>query len=116
MKKNLCRIAMGSAFLCLLPVAQAQDHDHHHMGAMPAAAAPASVPLTEGTVKKIDKPTGKLTLTHGPIENLGMPGMTMAFKVKAPANADKLKVGDKVRFLADYVGGEVVITRLEAAK
>lgn len=116
MKRVLCRIAMGSAFLSLIPVAQAADHEHHHMDAMPAATTPASVPLTDGVVKKIDKAGGKLTLTHGPIENLGMPGMTMAFKVKAPATADSLKVGDKVRFLADYVGGEVVIVRLEAAK
>ncbi|MDD5250312.1 MAG: copper-binding protein [Rhodocyclaceae bacterium] len=110
MKRVLSRIAMGSALLCLFPAAPyAADHDHHAMAA-PAAA------LTDGVVKKIDKAGSMLTLTHGPLENLGMPGMTMAFKVQVPGAVERLKVGDKVRFLADYVGGEIVIVRLEAAK
>jgi Cu/Ag efflux protein CusF len=111
MKRILCRIALGGAFLSLLPAAYAQGHDRHHS----AAAATPAVALTEGVVKKVDNAANKLTLTHGPIDNLGMPGMTMAFKLKAPASADKLKIGDKVRFQADYVGGEVVIVRIEPA-
>ena len=111
MKPILRSIAIGSAWLCLLPAAQAADHDHQR-----AAAATPAVAMTEGVVKKVDKAGGKLTLTHGPIENLGMPGMTMAFKLRSPASADSVKTGDKVRFVADYVGGEVVIVRLESVK
>jgi Cu/Ag efflux protein CusF len=110
MKQALCRAAIGGAFLCLVAAAQAADHDHHGAVATPAVA------MAEGVVKKVDKAGGKLTLAHGPIDNLGMSAMTMVFKLKAPVSAENLKVGDKVRFLADYVGGEVVIVRLESAK
>lgn len=37
---------------------------------------------------QVDKDTGKLTVQHGPLTNLGMPGMTMAFKVQNPAMLD----------------------------
>jgi Cu/Ag efflux protein CusF len=109
-RRALRAILLGGAWLCVIPAAQSADHDHHGAAATPAVA------MSEGIVKKVDKAGGKLTLAHGPIDNLGMPGMTMVFKLKAPADAAAVKVGDKVRFFADYIGGEVVILRLEAAK
>jgi Cu/Ag efflux protein CusF len=72
--------------------------------------------LSEGTVKKIDKAGGNVTLAHGPIANLGMPPMTMMFKVKDPAMLKKLKEGDKVRFRAEETGGAYVVVRIEPAK
>ena len=45
-------------------------------------------------IKKIDRHTGKVTLKHGPIENLGMGAMTMAFPMKDPAVLKNFKVGD----------------------
>ena len=59
---------------------------------------------------------GKLTLRHGPIANLEMPGMTMVFKVADPAMLDGLKEGDKVRFAADRVDGAITVTALQPAK
>ena len=38
---------------------------------------------------------GKLTIKHGPLENLGMDAMTMVFKVKDPAMLSQVKVGDR---------------------
>ncbi|MDO8932226.1 MAG: copper-binding protein [Rhodocyclaceae bacterium] len=110
MNRVLSGIAAGVALLCLSPAALvAAEHDHH-------AAAPAAVALTNATVKKIDKAGSQVTLAHGPIENLGMSAMTMAFRVKEPKFLAGIKVGDKVRFLADYSGGEIVVVRIEAAK
>lgn len=86
--------------------AAAQDHAGH------AAAPEASV----ATVKKVDPATGKVTLTHGPLKNLGMPAMTMAFKVKDAAVLAKLKAGDKIRFVAEHVGNEYHATRIEPLK
>ena len=108
MKRIFARAVVGCALLSLTP-AFAADHDH-------AATAAAPIALTTGVVKKIDKAAGQLTLTHGPIENLGMSGMTMAFKVKEAKMLAGLKEGDKVRFLADLIGGEIVVVRIEAAK
>lgn len=72
------------------------------MGSKAAASAPAATTkLTDGEVRKVDLSTGKVTLRHGPIENLGMPGMTMLFKVTDPKSLGNFKEGDKVRFRAE---------------
>lgn len=76
----------------------------------------AAEELSEGIVKKIDAPTQRIMLAHGPIKNLGMMPMTMMFKVKEPAMLKTVSVGDKVRFRVEDIGGNYTITRLERAK
>jgi len=80
------------------------------------AKAAASAPLTEGEVKKVDREARKLTIKHGPIENLKMPPMTMVFRVKDPAMLDGVDTGTKVRFRAEEADGGYVVTRLQKAK
>jgi Cu(I)/Ag(I) efflux system protein CusF len=73
--------------------------------------------LTDGQVRRVDKPAGKVTLKHGEIRNLDMPPMTMVFGVRDKALLDKVKAGDKIRFTADKdAAGQYVLTRIEAAK
>jgi Cu/Ag efflux protein CusF len=72
--------------------------------------------LAEGEVRKVDKEAKKLTLKHGPLKNLDMPGMTMVFQVKEDALLDKVQAGDKVRFQAEKIDGKFTVTRLEAAR
>jgi len=79
-------------------------------------ALTASADMSEGEVRKIDMETKKITLRHGEIKNLGMPGMTMVFQVRDPAMLDKVKAGDKVRFSAEKMNGALVVTNIEAAK
>lgn len=76
---------------------------------------PAATP-TDGEVRKVDMEAKKLTLKHGEIKNLNMPGMTMVFQVKDPAMLEKVKAGDKVRFTAEKINGAFTVTSLEAAK
>jgi Cu/Ag efflux protein CusF len=71
---------------------------------------------TNGEVRKVDREQGKLTLKHGPIANLEMPGMTMVFKVADPKMLDSVKEGDKVRFEAAKVNGAITVTAIEAVK
>ena len=78
--------------------------------------APAASVNTDGEVRKIDKEQGKVTLKHGPIANLDMPGMTMVFKVVDARLLDAIKEGDKVRFAADRVNGAITVTAIEVAK
>jgi Cu/Ag efflux protein CusF len=73
-------------------------------------------PMTEGLVKKVDKDLGKVTIRHGPIENLGMPKMTMVFRVKDPSMLDQLKEGDQIRFVADKVNGVFTVMLFEPVK
>ncbi|WP_300297442.1 copper-binding protein [Ferrovibrio sp.] len=55
---------------------------------------------TEGEVRRVDKSTGKVTLRHGPITGaLEMPAMSMVFQTKDPALLDRLKPGDRGRFV-----------------
>jgi Cu/Ag efflux protein CusF len=72
--------------------------------------------LSEGTVKKIDKAAGRVTLAHGPLVNLDMPGMTMPFAVREPAWLDKLKPGQKIRFRAEEGKDGYVVVLIEPAK
>ena len=51
-----------------------------------------------------------------PLENLGMPPMTMAFGVADKAWLNKLKPGDKIRFAAEMKGGNAIVSRYEMAK
>jgi Cu(I)/Ag(I) efflux system protein CusF len=77
----------------------------------PALAQDA--PLVSATVKKIDIEQGKITLDHGPIKNLDMDGMTMVFKAADPAMLKTVKAGDKVKFTADRVNGQITVTKLQ---
>ena len=70
----------------------------------------------DGEVMKVDAEQGKITLKHGPIENLGMPGMTMVFKAGDPAMTSQVKVGDKIKFEADKVDGAITVTKLTKKK
>lgn len=94
------------AILAATPALAADNHAGH------SHAAPAAATLVDGTVKKVDKTAGKLTLSHGPLPN-GMPAMTMAFGVKNPAWLDQLKAGDKIRFGMEDTGGVLTVTRIE---
>jgi Cu/Ag efflux protein CusF len=84
------------------------DHASHH----PTIVAQATA-LTDGEVRKVDKETKKITLKHGPIQNLDMPAMTMVFQVKDPAMLDQVKAGDKIKFAADKINGAYTVTRIE---
>lgn len=80
------------------------------------AAANAQSALVDGQVQKIDAAQGKVTLRHAPIKKLDMDAMTMVFRVQDPAQLQGLKAGDKVKFEADRVNGQITIIRIEKAK
>lgn len=81
--------------------------------AAPATAASVTTAMSEGEVRRVNKETGKVTLKHGPLDNLGMPPMTMVFQTRDPALLEGLKVGDKVRFTAEKNGSAYTVTRIE---
>lgn len=72
--------------------------------------------MTDGVIRKIDIENGKITIKHGEIRNLEMPGMTMVFQVKEPALLDKVKTGDKVKFKAEKAGSALVVTDILPVK
>lgn len=115
MKKFLFGAALAASLASLATTVAAQDsHESHHA----SDQAPANVELAqlaEGEVRRIDRDAKKLTIRHGRLEKLDMPPMTMVFQVKDPAVLDQVKVGDKVRFDAEKVGGAYLVTKIEPA-
>ena len=95
--------------------AQAQSPASPASATASAASAVAAAAMADGEVRKVDKEAGKLTLRHGRIESLDMPGMTMVFRVADPKLLDGLKVGDKLRFSAERLQGAITITAIERA-
>jgi Cu(I)/Ag(I) efflux system protein CusF len=93
-------IALFLAVLLTAPLAFGSSHDK----------------LSDGEVRKVDKAAKKITIKHGPLANLDMPAMTMVFRVKDPAMLDKVKAGDKVKFEAQKVDGNLTLVRLEPAQ
>ncbi len=79
-------------------------------------ALPTLAQQVNGTVKKIDEAAGKLTIDHGAIKNLDMDAMSMVFKAGDPAMLKGLKAGDKIKFDADRVNGQITVTKLQKAK
>lgn len=77
------------------------------------AVGAASAQSVNGEVRKIDAAAGKITLKHGPIPSLEMDEpMTMVFQIKDATALKQLKVGDKVTFDVDRVGGKITVTTI----
>src|SRR5438445_6651364 len=70
----------------------------------------------QAEIQRIDNIEGKITLKHGPLKKLNMPGMTMEFKVRDPVMLSHLKKGDKVDFTVENVNGELIVTGIEEVK
>lgn len=108
----------------LLGTAHAQTPAKPGMDNMTMEAAQKDSPMgamnmadmVDGEVRKVDRAAKKITLKHGEIKNLQMGGMTMAYQVKDAAMLDKLKAGDKVRFMAEKSGDAIVVTAIKQAK
>jgi Cu(I)/Ag(I) efflux system protein CusF len=102
-------LAVATVFIFAATVAVAQEPAH---GAQAVDAGRQSA-LADGEIKKIDKETGKLTIRHGELKNLGMQAMTMVFRAKDAAMLDQVKVGDKVKFAAERANGAITVVHLE---
>jgi Cu(I)/Ag(I) efflux system periplasmic protein CusF len=104
----LSALAFSSAMAQTAPITATSPAN----AATPAAQA-TTKDMAEAEVRKIDKDAKKITLKHGPIKNLDMPGMTMVFQVRDVALFDKIAAGDKIMFTAEKLQGAYVVTGVE---
>lgn len=109
-------ISLGTAILLANSATVFAQHDHAAHGTAAMAPKPAVVEMSTGEVKKLDAQKLIVTLAHGPINNLNMPPMTMSFKLKSASVLGKVKVGDKVRFIAEAGADMPMVTVLEITK
>ncbi len=73
--------------------------------------------MINGLVTKVDQSAGKITIKHGPIPKLDMEeGMTMVFAASDPNMLKIVKAGDKIKFDADRINGQLTVTKIERAK
>ena len=73
--------------------------------------------LTDGLVTKVDASAGKITIKHGPMKKFDMDeGMTMVYTARDPALLEAVKTGDKVKFDAENVNGQFVVTKIQKGK
>jgi Cu(I)/Ag(I) efflux system periplasmic protein CusF len=77
-----------------------------------ALAVPALAQTFDGEVRKIDKAQQKISLAHGDIKSLDLPAMTLAYRVKDPAWLDVVQTGDKVKFSAERINGQLMLTAI----
>lgn len=110
---KVVQICAAVGFSVLAIGSHAQTASAPQMQAAQAAAAQA---MADGEIRKIDKENSKLTIKHGPLQNLDMPAMTMVFQVQDTTALEKLQVGDKVKFIADKVDGKFTVTKIEPVR
>lgn len=113
MKNVVALIVMGCAVAVSASTYAAGDAGGTNTAGGAQQGADATNSMSHGEVKKVDATAGKLTIKHGPLENLGMEAMTMVFKVKDPAMLSQVKVGDKIDFVAEEVNGALTVTKLQ---
>ena len=80
-----------------------------------AAFAQTMPSMTDGEVRKVDLEAGKVTIKHGDIKHLEMPGMTMVFTAKDKSILNNVKTGDKIKFMVVSDGGKMVVTEIQPA-
>lgn len=101
-------VSMGMAWPLL---SSAQAMTEHNKAGMAGAAM-----MTDGEVKKVDAAAGKVTIKHGDIKHLDMPGMTMVFTAKDKGLLSSIKPGDKVKFMVINDGGKMLLTDIQPAQ
>lgn len=73
--------------------------------------------LTDGLVTKVDASAGKITIRHGPMKKFNMDdGMTMVYRAQDQAMLQAVKAGDKIKFDAENVNGQFVVTKIQKNK
>ena len=78
--------------------------------AAPAVSQSGQVYSAEGDITAIAG--DQVTISHGPVEGIGWPAMTMAFRAPSPEMAEGVSVGDRVSFAFRKDGSAYVLTSL----
>ena len=78
-----------------------------------SANAAQTVYSASGNVTAIT--SDRVTISHGPVEGLGWPAMTMTFTARDPAMLRGVGVGDRVTFQFRHEGNDYPLTSLNKA-
>ncbi len=79
-----------------------------------APAVAADIYSATGDVTKVSG--DQVTISHGPVEGIGWPAMTMAFQAPSPEVLQGLNVGDSVDFQFRQADGQSLLTSIKKAQ
>jgi Cu/Ag efflux protein CusF len=107
------RLALATAALATVTATATPALAQNKSGTTAPATQIAAPEMADGEVRRIDPAKGTVLLKHGEIKSINMGAMTMGFKLKDPALAAGLKVGDKVKFAVEQKGDELIVTQIQ---
>lgn len=113
MIRQMVRVLMAVAMLVAGQYVAAEGMGNMEMG---APAAEGQMHQGHGMVNKVNAQSGKVNITHEPIESMGWPRMTMDFSVQDKAELANIKPGMKVDFELMTKGKGYRITKIAPAK
>ncbi|TAL71636.1 MAG: copper-binding protein [Burkholderiaceae bacterium] len=105
-------LVLASLLPAAAVLAQPKVNDVNQGMGKHAAASTQATHAAQGVIKKIDTKAGVITISHGPINSLNWPPMTMGFKVRDKALLTGLKEGQKVDFEIAQEGDDYVVTKV----
>ncbi|MBA2770636.1 MAG: copper-binding protein [Pseudomonadota bacterium] len=80
-------------------------------------AAPTGAADIYSATGDVTKVSGdQVTISHGPVEGIGWPAMTMAFQAPSPQLLQGLNVGDPVDFQFRQAGEQYLLTSIKKAQ
>lgn len=104
-------LAKGADGLFVVTAVRAlgDDADPSAEDAVEAALTGAPRIVVEGEIQAVDANSRAARVAHGPIPELGMPGMTMEFALAADVDPNALPVGARARLTLERAGGMTLI-------
>jgi Cu(I)/Ag(I) efflux system protein CusF len=103
------RVITLCSLLCSISLPALAQNAMETSPASTLSSSATARPQVTGEIRKVDSTTGKLTIRHADIPNLGMPGMTMVFSAATPALLNQVTVGSQVLFTADRIDGVLTV-------
>ena len=105
------RVSIASALALLLAVAACGGGQNNQ--STPANAAANASQATYSAAGNVTAIAGdRVTISHGPVEGLGWPAMTMTFRAGDPAMLNGISVGDRVSFQFRQSGTDYPLTAI----
>lgn len=103
---------------CMKNMGNMKDMEMDCMGNNASKDSSKAMSMSEGEVKAVNKAKKSVTLKHGPIKSktIEMGPMTMSFPVQDASLLSNVKVGDKVKFMAENVNNTATVTSLVVQK
>jgi Cu/Ag efflux protein CusF len=116
MKISQCAGAVALA-LSLAACGDNQAPSPGQRGTSAGTAAPAAARESYSAAGAVTKVAGnEITISHGPVDGIGWPAMTMAFHAGSPDMIEGIAVGDEVAFAFREDQGAYVLTSLSKGR